>query len=140
VLAAWLARVEWTGASLGVEGLDVAGLFARITARRTALGRALDDYIEAQVHGPIDLGRDVAALVVAPAFEGTDTGAFVRQLSARYGFPVRHHAGFVVDPSDSPDDVRGPRMRPLAERIGEGREGRRAPFALATVFEPPPPR
>ena len=32
----------------------------------------LDDYIEAQVHGPVRLDRDVEALVLDPSFRDTD--------------------------------------------------------------------
>jgi Protein of unknown function (DUF3626) len=32
----------------------------------------LDDYVEAQVHGPLLLARDVEALVLDPCFQGTD--------------------------------------------------------------------
>ncbi|WP_396888574.1 DUF3626 domain-containing protein [Micromonospora craniellae] len=39
------------------------------TASRTA-GRVLDDYVEAQVHGPVTLARDVRELVVDPSFRG----------------------------------------------------------------------
>jgi hypothetical protein len=31
----------------------------------------LDDYIEAQVHGPVRLDADVEALVLDPSFRGT---------------------------------------------------------------------
>jgi hypothetical protein len=33
-------------------------------------GRALDDYVEAQVHANIDLATDVEAVVVDPSFRG----------------------------------------------------------------------
>jgi Protein of unknown function (DUF3626) len=32
---------------------------------------ALDDYIEAQVHGPVRVGRDVEAVVIDSSFRGT---------------------------------------------------------------------
>ena len=85
------------------------------------VGRALDDYIEAQVHGPIDLARDVEALVIDPSFDGTPTGDVLASLAARYGIAMRRHPGFVLTATDVDDDFRGPRMRPLARRIaGEG--------------------
>jgi hypothetical protein len=37
-------------------------------------GRVLDTGVEAQVHGPVVLNRDVELLVADPAFEGTSTG------------------------------------------------------------------
>lgn len=122
VLAAWLAAVDTTGSALGVAGLDVASLVQRLASRRDSPasrppGRALDDYIEAQVHGAIDLARDVEALVIDPAFDDTETGKNLVAIAARYGIALHRHAGFVLRPAEVPLDFRGPRMRPLAERI-----------------------
>ncbi|MFF3768544.1 DUF3626 domain-containing protein [Streptomyces sp. NPDC001922] len=44
---------------------------------------ALDDYIEAQVHGPLILARDVEALVLDPSYRGTDVEAAARRLPCR---------------------------------------------------------
>ena len=118
ILAAWLDAIETTGAALGASGLDVPGLLSRLAdAAPRPAGRALDDYIEAQVHGPIELARDVAVLVVDPSFAGTPTGTHLVALAARYGFAFRYHAGFALRAAEVPPDFRGPRMRPLAERI-----------------------
>lgn len=106
VLAAWLEATD-----LGVLNEHLS----RTTDRPH--GRALDEYIEAQVHGPIDLALDVEALVIDPAFDDTETGAHLEAIAARYGIALRRHAGFVLHPSDVPSDFRGPHMRPLAERI-----------------------
>jgi len=100
--AAWLVALETTGTALGGP---------------RGSGPALDDYIEAQVHGPIGLADDVAALVVDPSFDRTPTGDRLRALAERHGIAIRSHAGFVLGASEVPDDFRGPRMRPLAERI-----------------------
>jgi hypothetical protein len=50
----------------------------------------LDDYIEAHVHGVVELGRDVEALVLDPCYRGT----FVEAAAARLGCPVEWHGGF----------------------------------------------
>jgi hypothetical protein len=50
----------------------------------------LDDYIEAQVHGPVRLDTDVEALVLDPCYRGTP----VEASAARLGCPVEWHAGF----------------------------------------------
>lgn len=50
----------------------------------------LDDYIEAHVHGPIDLTKDVEALVLDPSHRGTD----VEEAASRLGCPVEWHPGF----------------------------------------------
>ncbi|MEV0625805.1 DUF3626 domain-containing protein [Nonomuraea wenchangensis] len=50
----------------------------------------LDDYVEAQVHGPVRLGRNVEALVLDPSHRGTAVEAAARRLPC----PVEWHAGF----------------------------------------------
>lgn len=50
----------------------------------------LDDHIEAHVHGPLRLARDVEALVLDPSFRGTDVEAAAAELP----FPVYWHHGF----------------------------------------------
>lgn len=50
----------------------------------------LDDYIEAQVHGPVRMDRDVEALVLDPCYRGTSVEAAARRLDC----PVEWHHGF----------------------------------------------
>jgi hypothetical protein len=50
----------------------------------------LDDYVEAHVHGPLRLATDVEALVLDPAFRGTD----VEAAAAGLPFPTYWHHGF----------------------------------------------
>ncbi|WP_372236691.1 DUF3626 domain-containing protein [Streptomyces sp. MNU77] len=50
----------------------------------------LDDYVEAQVHGPVQLSRDVEALVLDPCYRGTT----VEVAALRLGCPVEWHPGF----------------------------------------------
>ena len=50
----------------------------------------LDDYVEAQVHGPVRLDRDVEALVLDPSYRGTDVESAARRLACR----LEWHAGF----------------------------------------------
>jgi hypothetical protein len=50
----------------------------------------LDVYVEAQVHGPVLLARDVEALVLDPCFRGTEVEAQARELIC----PVEWHDGF----------------------------------------------
>jgi hypothetical protein len=80
-------------------------------------GRVLDTVIEAQVHGPIDLDRDVELLVADPAFAPTVTGDVFRQLATTYDIPLRWHGGFCLAVRDVPADFRGPAMPPFAQRI-----------------------
>ncbi|WP_328904076.1 DUF3626 domain-containing protein [Streptomyces sp. NBC_00441] len=50
----------------------------------------LDDYIEAQVHGPVRPDRHVEALVLDPCYRGTD----VEAAAGRLGCAVEWHPGF----------------------------------------------
>ena len=50
----------------------------------------LDDYSEAQVHGPVRLDRDVEAVVLDPSFRGTRVEEIARGLRC----PVEWHGGF----------------------------------------------
>jgi hypothetical protein len=50
----------------------------------------LDDYVEAQVHGPVVLERDVEALVLDPSYRDTAVEAQARRLPV----PLAWHAGF----------------------------------------------
>jgi hypothetical protein len=52
----------------------------------------LDDYIEAHVHGIVDLTRDAEALVLDPCYLGTPTEAAARRLAC----PIEWHGGFTL--------------------------------------------
>lgn len=75
----------------------------------------LDDYIEAQVHGPVRLDRDVEALVLDPCYRGTP----VADSAARLGCPVEWHHGFRlrVDELRQWPDYRGQEYVDLGTRI-----------------------
>ncbi|MEV0428667.1 DUF3626 domain-containing protein [Micromonospora sp. NPDC050495] len=121
VLAALLSATAGTGVSLGVAGMDTGTLLGTLLARRAgasrAAGRALDDYIEAQVHGPVDLARDVEELVVDPSFRGTGTGRILAGIAQRHGFPLRWHGGFQLPVDGIDAEFRGPAIPPLAARV-----------------------
>lgn len=51
---------------------------------------ALDDYIEAHVHGVVDLETDVEALVLDPCYRGTPVEQHARELPC----PIEWHDGF----------------------------------------------
>ncbi|MGC4892741.1 DUF3626 domain-containing protein [Micromonospora sp. DT31] len=121
VLAALLTATAETGASLGVAGMDTETLLRTLLRRRERAerqaGRALDDYIEAQVHGEVHLARDVEALVVDPSFRGTDVGRRLAGIADRHGLALAWHPGFAL-PVDGVDaEFRGPDIPPLAARV-----------------------
>lgn len=122
--AALLESCESSGSALGAPDTDVVALVRRLLgpgggahASSGAVGRALDDYIEAQIHGPLDLSADVEALVADPSFRGTPVGDGLEALCARYGISFAWHPGFRLAVDSVPDDFRGPAMPPFARRI-----------------------
>ncbi|MFV2104278.1 DUF3626 domain-containing protein [Micromonospora sp. LOL_024] len=76
-----------------------------------------DDHIEAQVHGDVQLCRDVLALVVDPSFRDTGTGAALAAAARRYGFPLRWRAGFTLPVEQVDAEFRGPAISPFVARV-----------------------
>ncbi|MBX9427106.1 DUF3626 domain-containing protein [Streptomyces lateritius] len=75
----------------------------------------LDDYIEAQVHGPVAVARDVEALVLDPSHRGTAVEAAARRLPC----PVEWHGGFRLSVAElrRHPGFRGPECVELGARI-----------------------
>lgn len=121
LLAGLLELAATTGQALGLTQGDVAGVVAVLqppadcrTPRPSTvdpIGRVLDstEYIEAQLHGPIDLAHAVARIVIDPSFFGTRTGAALQGAADRFGVEISCHHGFCLDV----DDCRGARVRNL---------------------------
>ncbi len=126
LLEGFVGEVVQSGAALGCSG-DLFALCARLLGREFALStrerlaqepaRSLDHYIEAQIHGAVDLSRDVEQLVADPAFRNTPIGDVLRALAARYSFELAWHRGFVLASSLVGDEFRGPEIPRLAQRI-----------------------
>ena len=117
-LLAGLAEQAAAGSLLDRElGLDE--LFQMIESEFVSGGpsRCLDGYIEAQVHGGIDLANDVEAIVLDPSFAGTDTEQDIATAAQRYGFELRWHGGSQLGVDEVPSDFRGSTMPPLARRV-----------------------
>ncbi|MDD1063573.1 DUF3626 domain-containing protein [Streptomyces cocklensis] len=79
---------------------------------------ALDDYVEAQVHGPLVLERDVEALVLDPGYRGTAVEAAARRLPC----PLEWHPGLrlSVDELRRHPDYRGQEYVDLGAEIAVG--------------------
>ncbi|QKW14556.1 DUF3626 domain-containing protein [Verrucosispora sp. NA02020] len=140
VLAALLATTADTGSTLGRPGTDVSTLVEELLRRRAHVdtvprtaGRALDDYVEAQVHGPVTLAREVCELVVDPSFRGTATGVTLAVAAERYGFPLRWHAGFALPVDQVDAEFRGPVIPPLAARVHAEFAGSGEPVHAALI-------
>ena len=84
-----------------------------------ALGRldVLDDYIEAHVHGPLHVARDVEALVLDPCYRRTP----VEAAAAVLPFPTEWHHGFRVhvDHLGQHAGYRGQHVLDTARQIAE---------------------
>ncbi|MGI9627885.1 MAG: DUF3626 domain-containing protein [Longimicrobiales bacterium] len=116
-------------APFGVEKLGLrefldamAGQLPIVPPRMPAdqLGRALDSFVEAQVHGPIDLKRDVESMVIDSSFHGTPTGHVLRELSSGLGIPLNWHPGFTLEATEFPQTFRGFPTRRVADRVASG--------------------
>lgn len=86
----------------------------------------LDDYVEAHVHGVVDLRRDVEALVLDPCYRGTPTEAAGRRLAC----PLEWHGGFTLTTAElrRHPEYRGPEFVRLGVSIA--REGRLDPGVI----------
>lgn len=126
-------KVPWppfVAPTLGVKNLTVSDLLERLSKELPLpradpssglAGRVLDTGIEAQVHGPVDIARDVERLVVDSAFIGTETGHCLEELCQKYAVPLEWHVGFRLAAPDVPEEFRGPAIPKLARRIaGDG--------------------
>jgi hypothetical protein len=99
------------------------GVAARVSAL-AAMAAAddkdpLDDYVEAHLHGVLDLATDVEALVLDPCYTGTGVEAD----GWRLGRPVEWHGGFRVTIGDlrRNADYRAPQFAALG--ISLARDG-----------------
>lgn len=75
----------------------------------------LDDYVEAHVHGVLDLGADVEALVLDPSFRDGP----VEQDARALGVPVEWHDGYVLPVTTlcAHPEYRGPQVVELGCRL-----------------------
>ena len=123
VLAGLLEAVAGDGWRLGHERLDVEALVRLLLAGppiepfNGRPGRALDEYVEVQVHGDVRLIEDVELLVADPSFRDDATGQRLRELAAGYGFALHWHQGFELEVDRIPADFRDPVMPELGLRL-----------------------
>ncbi|QSE88035.1 DUF3626 domain-containing protein (plasmid) [Rhodococcus pseudokoreensis] len=87
------------------------------TAAAVEFDDPLDDYIEAHVHGTIDIASDVEALVLDPSYRDTHFGEIARSLAC----PVLWHDGYTVGIEEIAHhpDYRGPHVVDLARGIAD---------------------
>jgi hypothetical protein len=141
-ILAGLVEQARAGRLLG-RPLGIADLEAVLTGRSVLEGpsRDLDHYVEAQVHGGVDLSTEVEAVVVDPSFRGTEVEADLEIAAGRAGFEVRWHRGSELPVERVPDDYRGPTMPELARTVAVGGVvDARAIGLAATDLDLGPPR
>jgi hypothetical protein len=92
-------------------------------------GDPLDGYVEAHVHGPVRLDRDVEALVLDPCYRGTPVAAAAGRLPC----PVEWHPGFrlSVEELRRHPDYRGPEFVALGVEIAV--DGRLDPAVIGAA-------
>lgn len=121
LLAELLDEAAAAGSARGWDAGGSGALIRRLLASgeevTAVIGRELEQYIEAQIHGDIVLASDVEAIVADPSFRGTRIGEQLAALGSRHDAALRWHHGFQFAASDVPDDFRGPKMPPLAHRV-----------------------
>ena len=130
VMAAIFSEVEKGHGALGVDNLTVTDLLAQLThglsnpsrdPSARPLGRALDSFIEAQIHGRVSLRDDVERLVADPSFRGGPIGDVLVVIGVNYKIPLSWHPGFILPVAEVPDYFRGFAVKRLAQRIaGQG--------------------
>jgi hypothetical protein len=126
VLAPLLSQLERGGGAFALADLSVEGCLTRMVQNFSTpfsdpafrpLGRALDSFIEVQVHGELCIRDDVELLVVDPAFRDHPVGEVLIAISNTYRIPITWHPGFRMPVQEVPDIFRDYPVRPLAERI-----------------------
>ncbi|MEM9650888.1 MAG: DUF3626 domain-containing protein [Actinomycetota bacterium] len=100
------------------RNLSISGFLKTVGGRGRGLlsARELDRYIEAQVHGPVDLASDVAAVHLDPSFHGTQVYRDLQTAAHRYGFDLTWSEGSEVRPADIDPSFRGPEVVALAHQ------------------------
>jgi len=103
------------------------GLIALASADETR--HNLDDYIEAHVHGPVSIERDVEALVLDPCYRATEVEVAAELLPCA----LEWHGGFrlSVEKLAEHPDFRGPEFVELGTRIAV--DGRLDPRIIGTA-------
>ncbi len=79
---------------------------------------SLDNYIEAHIHGPVNLNRDIDCLVLDPSYRGSPIEEQARALPVN----IQWHAGFQIDVStiEQNPEYRGASCVKLANRLAVG--------------------
>lgn len=116
----------------GLDGLDGFAALVRAADAAAPDLDPLDDYVEAHVHGGLDLARDVEAVVLDPSFRDGPVGEAAAALPCR----VEWHAGFRVLTADLDPAYRTVEAVALARDLGETLTPREVGEAAAAGHDP----
>lgn len=81
------------------------------------LSNALDSYVEAQIHGPVNLKEDAEKLVVDRSLCGTELEEVLAKLAVDYELELEWYEGYSARVEELPAEFRGYAIDRLAERI-----------------------
>ena len=96
------------------------------------MSNALDSYVEAQIHGPINLQEDVEKLVVDRSLHDTEMEDTVEQLALEYSIEVEWYDGYTAMVEDLPVEFRGYEIDRLMRRIAPDGELTAAKIGVAS--------
>jgi hypothetical protein len=92
----------------------------------------LDDYVEAHVHGPVDIHRDAVNLVLDPSFRGTRVEQDA-DLLADAGLTFQWHSGFALTAAELAEHARYRGDEAVRLGIGLARNGPVTPAAIGVA-------
>lgn len=133
-----LQKLKEEGSVLGSHDLSISAFLDLLklgSVRPTtnnALSNALDSYVEAQIHGPINLQEDVEKLVVDRSLHGTEMEDTVEQLALEYSIEVEWYDGYTARVEDLPVEFRGYEIDRLMRRIAPDGELTAAKIGVAS--------
>ncbi len=102
--------------SLG-ELLHRIGVKEEYQRENRSLGNALDSFVEAQIHGPVDLEKDAVKLVADSSFRETEIHTAFKELSNRFKLEIDWYPGYALPIAEVPSHFRGYEIGPLVKRI-----------------------
>lgn len=123
ILSALVTEAFERSFAVGLHGVKTRDLMERFFALESPqfgpMSRNLDHYIEAQVHGPVDLKRDVTHLVADPSFRDHLVGQQIEELARESELELVWRPGLALSADSVPSDFRGAVMPSFARRVAE---------------------
>ncbi len=128
VFAPLLLHIEQGLEVLGLTQITVAHFLEKLSelpaytvgeSWNRPLGNALDSFVEAQIHGSIDLLHDIDLLVADPSFRTTPIEATLAKICFKYKIDFAWHPGYELPVDEVPELFRGHATRSLAKRIAK---------------------